>query len=86
VDDARAAGLDVSSLHLRHLNPFPSNLEEVLRRFDRILVPELNGGQLCLLLRARFLVAAESLAKVAGQPFRVEEIRAAIDASLREDA
>jgi 2-oxoglutarate ferredoxin oxidoreductase subunit alpha len=86
VDEARAAGLDVSSLHLRHLNPFPSNLEEVLRRFDRILVPELNGGQLCLLLRARFLVAAESLAKVAGQPFRVEEIRAAIDASLREDA
>jgi 2-oxoglutarate ferredoxin oxidoreductase subunit alpha len=86
VDEARAAGLDVSSLHLRHLNPFPSNLEEVLRSFDRILVPELNAGQLCMLLRARFLVDAESLAKVAGQPFRVEEIRTAIDSILREDA
>jgi 2-oxoglutarate ferredoxin oxidoreductase subunit alpha len=86
VDEARAAGLDVSSLHLRHLNPFPANLGEVLRRFERILVPELNSGQLCLLLRAEFLVPAESLGKVAGQPFRVEEIRARIDAILKEDA
>jgi 2-oxoglutarate ferredoxin oxidoreductase subunit alpha len=86
VEDARADGLDVSSLHLRHLNPFPANLGEVLSRFDRILVPELNAGQLCMLLRAEFLVDAESLGKVAGQPFRVEEIRAAIDAQLREDA
>ena len=86
VDEARAAGLDVSSLHLRHLNPFPANLGELLGRFERILVPELNSGQLCLLLRAQFLVPAESLSKVAGQPFRVEEIRARIDALLREDA
>jgi len=85
VDAARADGLDVASLHLRHLNPFPANLEEVLRRFDRILVPELNGGQLCWLLRARFLVPAESLSKVAGQPFRVAEIRARIDALLEEE-
>ncbi len=86
VEEARADGLDVSSLHLRHLNPFPANLGEVLSRFDRVLVPELNGGQLCLLLRAQFLVAAESFSKVAGQPFRVEELRAAIDARLEEDA
>ena len=86
VDEARAAGLDVSSLHLRHLNPFPPNLGELLRRFERVLVPELNSGQLCLLLRAEFLVDAESLAKVAGQPFHIEEIRARIDAVLREDA
>jgi 2-oxoglutarate/2-oxoacid ferredoxin oxidoreductase subunit alpha len=85
VDRARAEGLDVSSLHLRHLNPFPGNLEEVLRRFDRLLVAELNGGQLCRLLRAEFLVPAESLSKVAGQPFRVEEIRARIDSILREE-
>jgi len=86
VDEARAAGLDVSSLHLRHLNPFPANLGELLRRFERILVPELNSGQLCLLLRAEFLVPAQSLGKVAGQPFRVEEIRARIDAILKEEA
>jgi 2-oxoglutarate ferredoxin oxidoreductase subunit alpha len=86
VEDARADGLDVSSLHLRHLNPLPPNLGEVLGRFERILVPELNSGQLCRLLRAEYLVPAQSLAKVAGQPFRIEEIRAAIDAQLREDA
>jgi 2-oxoglutarate ferredoxin oxidoreductase subunit alpha len=84
VDQARAAGQDVSSLHLRHLNPFPSNLGEVLRRFERVLVAELNGGQLCRLLRAEYLVPAESLAKVEGQPFRIEEIRARIDAVLQE--
>ena len=84
VDHARAEGLDVSSLHLRHLNPFPSNLGEVLRRFDHVLVAELNGGQLCGLLRAEYLVPAQSLAKVEGQPFRIEEIRARIDAMLQE--
>jgi 2-oxoglutarate/2-oxoacid ferredoxin oxidoreductase subunit alpha len=82
VDEARADGLDVSRLHLRHLNPFPANLGEVLRRFDRILVPELNRGQLAGLLRAEFLVPAESLSKVQGQPFKVSEIRARIDAAL----
>jgi 2-oxoglutarate ferredoxin oxidoreductase subunit alpha len=82
VEDARADGLDVSSLHLRHLNPFPTNLGEVLARFDRVLVPELNMGQLARLLRAEFLVPAESLCKVQGQPFRVEEIRARIEQML----
>jgi 2-oxoglutarate ferredoxin oxidoreductase subunit alpha len=82
VEDARADGLDASSLHLRHLNPFPTNLGEVLARFDRVLVPELNMGQLVRLLRAEFLVPAESLCKVQGQPFRVEEIRAQIDQML----
>jgi 2-oxoglutarate ferredoxin oxidoreductase subunit alpha len=82
VEQARADGLDVSSLHLRHLNPFPANLGEVLARFDRVLVPELNMGQLVRLLRAEFLVPAESLCKVQGQPFRVEEIRARIEQML----
>jgi 2-oxoglutarate ferredoxin oxidoreductase subunit alpha len=82
VEEARADGLDVSSLHLRHLNPFPANLGEVLSRFDHILVPELNMGQLVRLLRAEFLVPAKSLCKVQGQPFRVEEIRARIDDML----
>jgi len=78
VEEARAEGLDVSSIHLRHLNPFPQNLGEVLRAFRRVLVPELNLGQLAMLLRAEFLVDAESLCKVQGQPFKVGEIKAKI--------
>ncbi len=82
VNEAREDGLDVSSLHLRHLNPFPSDLGEVLARFRQVLVPELNSGQLHRLLRAEFLVPAESLSKVQGQPFKVNEIRARIDRML----
>jgi 2-oxoglutarate ferredoxin oxidoreductase subunit alpha len=82
VNEARAAGLDVSSIHLRHLNPFPSNLGDVLHRFDQVLVAELNSGQLWRLLRAEFVVPAEKLAKVEGQPFKVREIRAAIERLL----
>jgi 2-oxoglutarate ferredoxin oxidoreductase subunit alpha len=79
VEEARVDGVAVSSIHLRHLNPFPSDLGDVLGRFDRVLVPELNCGQLSRLLRAEYLVPAESLSKMAGQPFKVEEIRAAIE-------
>ncbi len=86
VEDAREAGLSVSSVHLRHLNPFPSNLEDVLSRFERVLVPELNAGQLSRLLRAEFLIPAKSLPKLQGAPFQVAELRAAIDAALQEDA
>jgi len=86
VNEAREAGLDVSSIHLRHLNPFPPNLEEVLSHFDQVLVAELNHGQLWRLLRAEFLVAAESLSKVSGQPFKVAEIRARIDAMLGQES
>ena len=78
VEEARAEGLDVSSIHLRHLNPFPPNLRDVLGRFRRVLVPELNLGHLALLLRGEFLVPAERLSKVQGQPFRVEEIKTRI--------
>jgi 2-oxoglutarate ferredoxin oxidoreductase subunit alpha len=81
-EEARAAGLEVSNLHLRHLNPFPANLGDVLQRFDRILVPELNTGQLVRLLRAEFLVAAESLTKLQGQPFKVSELREAVEQRL----
>jgi 2-oxoglutarate ferredoxin oxidoreductase subunit alpha len=83
VEAARSDGLDVSSIHLRHLNPFPANLGEVLRRFRRVLVPELNLGQLSRLLRAEYLVPAETLSKVQGQPFQVAEIQSRIGALLR---
>jgi 2-oxoglutarate ferredoxin oxidoreductase subunit alpha len=83
-EDARRLGRAVSNLHLRHLNPFPANLGEVLSRFDQVLVPELNRGHLTLLLRAQFLIDAQCLSKLEGQPFRVEEIRARIDSMLEE--
>jgi 2-oxoglutarate ferredoxin oxidoreductase subunit alpha len=74
VKRARAEGLKVSQIHLRHLNPFPRNLEALLRSFGKVLVPELNMGQLRTILRARFLVDAQGLNKVEGQPFKVREI------------
>lgn len=82
IDEAREAGLMVSRAHIRHMNPLPGDLGDVLKRFKRVLLPELNGGQLCMILRARFLVDIESLTKVAGQPFRIAEIRAAIETIL----
>ncbi len=82
VNEAREAGQDVSSIHVRHLNPFPLNLGDVLRRFKQVLVCELNAGQLWRMLRAEYLVPAESLSKVVGQPFKVGEIRARINQML----
>jgi 2-oxoglutarate ferredoxin oxidoreductase subunit alpha len=82
VNEARAAGRDVSSVHLRYLNPFPVNLGDVLRRFEKVLVAELNSGQLWRLIRAEFVVPAEKLAKVEGMPFKVGEVRAAIEKLL----
>jgi 2-oxoglutarate ferredoxin oxidoreductase subunit alpha len=75
-------GKDVAHLHLRHLNPFPKNLGEVLARYEKILVPELNLGQLASVLRSRFLVPTESLNKVQGKPFKSTEIVAAAERLL----
>jgi 2-oxoglutarate ferredoxin oxidoreductase subunit alpha len=75
---ARADGLDVSMVHLRHLNPFPRNLEELMKRFERILVPENNTGQLAFLIQGRFLQEVTRLNKVQGQPFKESEILDAI--------
>src|SRR5438094_1766290 len=83
VRDAREDGLDVSHLHLRYLNPFPSNLGDLLKRFDRVLVPEMNRRQLLQLLRAAYLVPAEGLSKVEGKPFKVAEIVQAIESTPR---
>src|SRR2546429_4736090 len=75
--------LDVSHIHLRYLNPFPRNLGELLSRFERILVPEMNDGQLVQLLRAAYLVPAVGLSKVEGKPFKVSEIVQAIESTLK---
>ncbi|RMH12860.1 MAG: 2-oxoglutarate ferredoxin oxidoreductase subunit alpha, partial [Gemmatimonadetes bacterium] len=86
VDEARERGHAVAYVHLRHLNPFPANLGEVLGAYDRILVPELNQGQLAMLLRAEYLVPARSYTKVCGQPFKVAELLSAIERALRGEA
>ena len=74
VRNLQAEGFSVSSLHLRHLSPFPNDLGDVLERFKKVLVPELNMGQLSLLLRAKYLIDAVSYTKVQGQPFKVAEL------------
>jgi 2-oxoglutarate ferredoxin oxidoreductase subunit alpha len=78
VQRARRAGLSVAHAHLRYLNPLPRNTGDVLRRYKRVLVPELNAGQLRLLLRAAFLVDVVGLNKVQGRPFLVSEIEAKV--------
>ncbi len=82
VQRCRRKGLEVASAHLRYLNPLPTNTGEVLRRYRKVLVPELNSGQLRLLLRATFLVDAVGLNKVQGRPFLVREIERKIESML----
>ncbi|PON19351.1 2-oxoglutarate ferredoxin oxidoreductase subunit alpha [Candidatus Entotheonella serta] len=76
VDRLRESGASVSHAHLRYLNPFPRNLGDILQRFNQVLIPELNLGQLRLLIRGKFLVDAVGLSKVQGIPFKVTEIQA----------
>ena len=75
---ARARGLGVSHIHIRYLHPFPANLGELLAKYDRVLVPEMNMGQLMTVLRDDFLINATPVNKVSGQPFKVAEILDAI--------
>jgi 2-oxoglutarate ferredoxin oxidoreductase subunit alpha len=76
VERLQARGLAVSHAHVRHLNPLPANTGDILRAFKRVLVPELNLGQLLMLIRARYLVDAIGYSKVRGKPFRIVEIEA----------
>ena len=79
---ARGRGLDVSHIHLRHIWPLPKNLGDLLKSYDRIIVPEMNRGQLKTLLRDQYLVDARPVNKVSGQPFKISEIEAAIEEAL----
>jgi 2-oxoglutarate/2-oxoacid ferredoxin oxidoreductase subunit alpha len=81
---ARGTGVSVATTHLRHLNPFPANTGEVLRRYRRVLVPEMNLGQLALLLRGRYLVDAVGYNRVRGLPFTSAEIADAISKLAQE--
>ena len=84
VNRAREQGKSVSALHLRHLSPMPKNLGEVVKRFKRVLVPELNTGQLRMLIRSQFLVDAKGLNKIQGKPFLIEELEQAIELMLTD--
>lgn len=82
VKRARAEGLSVSHIHVRYLSPLPANLGELLSGFDKVLVPEMNTGQFVRHIRAEYLIDADGLNKVAGQPFKIGEILAAIHEKL----
>ncbi|MDP8913536.1 MAG: 2-oxoacid:acceptor oxidoreductase subunit alpha [Pseudomonadota bacterium] len=79
---ARGRGLDVGHVHIRHIWPLPRNLGDLLRRYERIIVPEMNSGQLKTVLRDQYLVDARPVTKVSGQPFKISEIEAAIEEAL----
>ncbi|MEY4473503.1 MAG: hypothetical protein RL671_1807, partial [Pseudomonadota bacterium] len=82
VGRARAKGLDVSHVHVRHIWPLPQNLGELLKGYDKVLVPEMNTGQFKTVLRDQYLVDAQPLTKTSGQPFTIAEIEAAIEGAL----
>ena len=83
VERVREIGTKVAWIHLTHLNPLPPNLGDLLRRYRRVLVPELNMGQLCRIVRAEYLVDATAVTKVQGLPFTAAEIEAAIQEALQ---
>jgi 2-oxoglutarate ferredoxin oxidoreductase subunit alpha len=78
----RKEGKQVAQAHLTHLNPFPRNTGDVLRSYDRVLVPEMNLGQLLKLVRAEFLVDAVGFNQVRGQPLRAGDLADAMEALL----
>jgi 2-oxoglutarate ferredoxin oxidoreductase subunit alpha len=84
VNNLRAKGKAVSHIHLRHIWPLPKNLGQLLSGFDHVLVPEMNTGQLTTVLRSRYLINAQGLHKVTGQPFKIHEIETAVREWLEE--
>jgi 2-oxoglutarate ferredoxin oxidoreductase subunit alpha len=79
VRQVRLAGGSVAQAHLRHLSPFPANLGDMLNAYDKVLVPEINLGQLALLLRGRYLTDVISYNRVRGLPFRAAELAGVIE-------
>ncbi|MER6015855.1 2-oxoacid:acceptor oxidoreductase subunit alpha [Streptomyces bluensis] len=80
----RTAGESIAQAHLRHLNPFPRNLGAVLKRYDKVVVPEMNLGQLATLIRAKYLVDAHSHHQVNGMPFKAEQLAAALKEAIHD--
>ncbi|TAL04767.1 MAG: 2-oxoacid:acceptor oxidoreductase subunit alpha [Rhodospirillaceae bacterium] len=82
VHNMRAKGLDVSHIHIRHIWPLPRNLEALLKSYDKVLVAEMNNGQMLTLLRSQYVIDAKGLLKVSGQPLKIAEVENAIRAQL----
>ncbi|MFF4798027.1 2-oxoacid:acceptor oxidoreductase subunit alpha [Streptomyces sp. NPDC001351] len=78
----RTAGESIAQAHLRHLNPFPRNLGAVLKRYDKVVIPEMNLGQLAMLIRAKYLVDAHSYNQVNGMPFKAEQLATALKEAI----
>ena len=85
VERLHAEGKSVAHAHLRHLNPFPANTGDVLASYRHVLIPEVNLGQLLLLIRARYLIDAIGYDRVRGKPFRIAEIIDEAERVLAED-
>jgi len=82
VKRCRQEKMDVSHIHIRYLNPLPRNLGELLAGYEKVLVPEMNTGQLVNILRSRFLIDAQPLNKISGQPFKIREVTEAIESLM----
>ena len=82
VEQLQKEGKSVSSIHLRFLNPLPSDLKSILDKFEQVVVPEMNLGQLSMILRSKYLVDAKGINKVQGQPFKIQEIKEGIEKLL----
>jgi 2-oxoglutarate ferredoxin oxidoreductase subunit alpha len=78
----RARGMNVAQAHLRHLNPFPANLGEVLAGYSKVVIPEMNLGQLAMLIRAKYLIDAVAFDKVNGMPFKAAELADVLAATV----
>ena len=79
-----AAGEPIAQAHLRHLNPFPGNLGTVLKQYDKVVIPEMNLGQLATLIRAKYLVDAHSYNQVNGMPFKAEQLATALKEAIHD--
>jgi 2-oxoglutarate ferredoxin oxidoreductase subunit alpha len=82
-EQCQAAGQSVAHAHLRYLNPFPRNLAKIIKNYEKVLIPELNYGQLRLLIRGEFLIDAKGFNKIQGKPFLVHEIVAKVNEMLK---
>ncbi|MEO9140182.1 MAG: 2-oxoglutarate ferredoxin oxidoreductase subunit alpha, partial [Jatrophihabitans sp.] len=78
----RAAGSSIAQVHLRHLNPFPDDLGEILARYDKVVIPEMNLGQLAMLIRAKYLIDAVSVTQVRGLPFKADELAEMLQSTI----
>jgi 2-oxoglutarate ferredoxin oxidoreductase subunit alpha len=85
IENQKAKGNNVSHAHLRYLNPMPKNTEEVLKSFDKVLIPEMNMGQLSKIIKSEFLIDVIGLNKVKGSPFKAKEIEAKIEEILQDE-